>query len=351
MAVTAKALHASLKYGLCFGIRPNAVMLPLEEGMVAHQQTGQELTEQFEKLSLKEKNEFLDAQSKGLSLREKTKVLELHLKNLTPGDTETILDELDDEVAAKVLTAGLEVNTEALPKEQQALYLTDMQSALLMAGLLKLVVLAFFIERLFSHLYDHELFLGLERLFGLRAPIGAEEFDEKGLQSGKSVAIRRGLKAVITFGVAFSTCTLFEFNLIDGVFPHQLGEHEWLGYVLTAAVLAGGSEGAIKLMQDFLGMRGELRRASIGRQRQTLVTPTTTITAITPGQDRQSIDESTGKLLLLTLKNTGKSAKGLAAALGGGWTENKVLALGQRPVTFTREERTQINAFFGQNFF
>lgn len=318
---------------------------------MVHQQTGQELTEQYEKLSPKEKKEFLDAQSKGLSLTEKSKLLELHLKNLTPGDTETVLKEIDDEIAAKVLTAGLEVNSEALPREQQALYLTDMQSALLMAGLLKLVVLAFFIERLFSHLYDHELFLALERWFRVRAPIGAEEYDEKGLESGRLVAIRRGLKALLTFIVAFVACVVFEFNLIDGVFPHQLGKHEWLGYFLTAAVLAGGSEGAIKLMQDFLGMRGELRRASIGRQRQTLVTPTTAITATTPGQGRQSIDESTGKLLLLTLKNTGKTAKGLAATLGGSWTENKVLALGQRPVTFTRGERTQINAFFGQKFF
>jgi len=102
--------------------------------------------------------------------------------------------------------------------------------------LIKVVLLAFFIERALAVIFD------MERV-------------EPALE-------RRDLKPVIAMTVSIALCYGLKINVIGAmaaVDAPLAGRLEWLGFALTGLVVAGGSAGAVKLFQDVLGLRRSVR--------------------------------------------------------------------------------------------
>lgn len=66
------------------------------------------------------------------------------------------------------------------------------------------------------------------------------------------------LKEVIAFAVSLGIVAYWKFDLISIIFIGD--ENTWLGFAITAAVIAGGSKGSIKLFQDIMGVKSSARR-------------------------------------------------------------------------------------------
>jgi len=62
----------------------------------------------------------------------------------------------------------------------------------------------------------------------------------------------KGLKEIIAFFVCFAVCKLWEIDVISSIM--SLPEGKTLGFILTAAAIAGGSKASIKLFQDVIGV-------------------------------------------------------------------------------------------------
>ncbi len=126
-------------------------------------------------------------------------------------------------------------------------------SADLIQALFKLVVLAIVLERGLSFVFEIRLapLRGRKRLPGQpEDPMIAEVF-------GATV------KAVITYAAAFGLCFEFGFDVFGPLFGVKPADGPpLLDVFLTAAVVAGGSAGAIKLFQDVLGMSKTARDAA-----------------------------------------------------------------------------------------
>lgn len=61
------------------------------------------------------------------------------------------------------------------------------------------------------------------------------------------------LREVIAFAVGIAACVYWRFDVAGIVFSHEASTVP--GYVLTGAVVAGGSKGSVKLFRDVLGFK------------------------------------------------------------------------------------------------
>lgn len=98
--------------------------------------------------------------------------------------------------------------------------------------LISIIVLAFFIERALSIVFEHRWFV--EKL-------------------GKS-----GLKEPIAFLVSLAIVRYWNFDALGIVFHADVTT--WWGYLVTAAIVAGGSKASIKLFHDFLQVKSNAVR-------------------------------------------------------------------------------------------
>lgn len=101
--------------------------------------------------------------------------------------------------------------------------------------LVKVVVLAFLVERALAVIFD------MERV-------------EPKLE-------HRDLKPVIAVAASIALCYGLEINVVGKLAPGAplANNLEWLGIAVTGLVVAGGSAGAVKLLQDVLGFRRSTR--------------------------------------------------------------------------------------------
>jgi hypothetical protein len=102
--------------------------------------------------------------------------------------------------------------------------------------LIKVVLLAFFVERALAVIYD------MERV--------------------EPVLVRGDLKPVISVFVSIALCYGLKINVVGVLAAPDAalaGNLEWLGIAVTGLVVAGGSAGAVKLFQDVLGFRRSVR--------------------------------------------------------------------------------------------
>lgn len=107
------------------------------------------------------------------------------------------------------------------------------EAALRIAGdLFVLAILAFLIERGLAIIFEHDWYIAT--------------FERVG-----------GFKTVVAYAVSFSICWYYDFDLIATLLEPQ--SVTLLGIVITAGILAGGSAGAVKLMQDILGLSRKSR--------------------------------------------------------------------------------------------
>lgn len=96
-----------------------------------------------------------------------------------------------------------------------------------------LVVLSMLVERALAQLFDTKWFLAIELVRG-----------ERGLGS---------FKPVIAFGLSAAVCVWWNFDIVTLLLGNDVDT--LLGGILTGAIVAGGSKGAIKLFQDVLGFK------------------------------------------------------------------------------------------------
>jgi hypothetical protein len=87
-----------------------------------------------------------------------------------------------------------------------------------------ITVLAFFVERALSLLFEHRFFV--------------QRFNEM------------GIKEPIAFLVSLAVVRYWNFDAL-GILMHA-DKTSWWGYLITAAIVAGGSKASIKLFHDVL---------------------------------------------------------------------------------------------------
>jgi len=96
--------------------------------------------------------------------------------------------------------------------------------------LVTIVVFSFFVERSLSVVFESRWF------------IDVYEANQK----------RKGLKEVIALVVSIALCAFWKFDAISVIVVSKT-EMQIPGYILTGAVIAGGSKASIKLFQDVMG--------------------------------------------------------------------------------------------------
>jgi hypothetical protein len=87
-----------------------------------------------------------------------------------------------------------------------------------------ITVLAFFVERALSLIFEHRFFV--------------QRFNEK------------GIKEPIAFLISLAVVRYWNFDAL-GILMHA-DKTSWWGYLFTAAIVAGGSKASIKLFHDVL---------------------------------------------------------------------------------------------------
>jgi hypothetical protein len=103
----------------------------------------------------------------------------------------------------------------------------------LLEALSVLVVLAMLVERALAQLFDSHWFLAIEI-----------ERADRGLGT---------FKPLIAFVASAAICVLWNFDVVTILLGKQVDT--LLGGILTGAVVAGGSKGAMKLFENVLGWR------------------------------------------------------------------------------------------------
>lgn len=101
--------------------------------------------------------------------------------------------------------------------------------------LIAIIILAFFIERALSLLFEHRWFVA--------------KFEKS------------GLKEPIAFLVSLAIVRYWNFDALGIVFHADVTT--WWGYLVTAAIVAGGSKASIKLFQDILQVKSNAVRESV----------------------------------------------------------------------------------------
>lgn len=90
-----------------------------------------------------------------------------------------------------------------------------------------IVILSFLIERALSLLFEHRAFI--------------RRFEQ------------RGVKEPTAFVVALDVCIYWQFDAVSMIILRE--KTSLAGEALTAAVIAGGSKGAVKLFREVLGFK------------------------------------------------------------------------------------------------
>ena len=90
-------------------------------------------------------------------------------------------------------------------------------------------VLAFMIERALAILFEHRLWIRMEERLHLK-----------------------GMKELVAIALAYNLSAWASFDAPALMFHKESGRYSML---ITALVIAGGSKGAVKLMQGYMGIR------------------------------------------------------------------------------------------------
>ena len=90
-------------------------------------------------------------------------------------------------------------------------------------------VLAFMMERALAVLFEHRLWLRIEDRWGIK-----------------------GLKELVAILLAYNLCAWCGFDALSLMFDKS---SSWYSRLFTALIVSGGSKGAVKLMQGYLGIK------------------------------------------------------------------------------------------------
>lgn len=135
--------------------------------------------------------------------------------------------------------------------------------------LLALIFLSLIIERALALLFESRPFIDLTEDGNVLVKM-------KGIDKEKEPELyaryinrrkRKGLKEMVSLVVSVTVCWLIHFDAISIVFEH-IGKTTIPGYILTGAVVAGGSKGIMKLFRDWLKISSLAEQ-----QRQSIINP------------------------------------------------------------------------------
>ncbi len=134
-------------------------------------------------------------------------------------------------------------------------------SIALIDALFRLVVLSIILERALAFIFEIRLAPPLWLLKRWRRSRGQAEPQNTEDLPLISEIIGSSLKAAVTYLAALLLCKIFTFDILAAVFGKAPPDPN-LDIWLTAAVVSGGSAGAIKLFQEVLGLSKTARDAA-----------------------------------------------------------------------------------------
>ncbi|MCR9133499.1 MAG: hypothetical protein NXI08_13020 [bacterium] len=118
-----------------------------------------------------------------------------------------------------------------------------------LGALALLVTISVILERALAFLYEHKWFM---LLFPNQSSRDKKERDIR-----RYIAAKENIALIVSFSIAFT----YKFDILQILFKNP--SWSWLGIILTAFILAGGSAGAIAIFQGYLRMGKEVRDANI----------------------------------------------------------------------------------------
>lgn len=128
----------------------------------------------------------------------------------------------------------------------------------LMEVLITIVVLSFFVERALSILFESRPFISRtessETLIKMAINEGRPTVNIKPQEK------KGGVKELISFSVSAIICFVWQFDAIS-ITLQTKNEMTWYGMIITAAIIAGGSKGSIKLFKDVMGFKSTAEAA------------------------------------------------------------------------------------------
>ena len=68
----------------------------------------------------------------------------------------------------------------------------------------------------------------------------------------------KGVKEPVVLVVSFAIVVIYKFDALAILFTNE--SNSYFGYFVTAAVIAGGSKGAIKLFRDWMGWKSQAQK-------------------------------------------------------------------------------------------
>jgi hypothetical protein len=68
----------------------------------------------------------------------------------------------------------------------------------------------------------------------------------------------KGIKEPVAILASLLVVYFYKFDALAILFKEE--HQSWLGYIVTAGIIAGGSKGSIKLFRDFLGWKSEAQK-------------------------------------------------------------------------------------------
>ena len=68
----------------------------------------------------------------------------------------------------------------------------------------------------------------------------------------------KGVKEPVAFAVSFLVIYIYKFDALAVVFSQEA--NSFVGYLITAAIVAGGSKGSVKLFRDYFGWKSTAQR-------------------------------------------------------------------------------------------
>lgn len=105
--------------------------------------------------------------------------------------------------------------------------------------LIAIVVLSFFVERALALPFEHKWYV---------ANLGG-----------------KGYKELISFGLALFVCSFWDFDALSVILVSD--GTGWPGYLVTAAIIAGGSKASIKFFHDVIGVMSAAEKKRKGAEK------------------------------------------------------------------------------------
>ena len=68
----------------------------------------------------------------------------------------------------------------------------------------------------------------------------------------------KGVKEPVALGVSLLVVYIYKFDALAAIFSQE--SNSYVGYLITAAVVAGGSKGSVKLFRDYFGWKSSAQQ-------------------------------------------------------------------------------------------